>query len=363
MLDEMQSARRAKALLATLRQTPMLRGGRAIRGKRQLKDAMSGAFEAEGVLMRLAQRIAFQLVLKFDVAELGEADIWQAVSRLLQEEIERLKTGVGLVDRQIIVALPKLSPDQIEGFVEELRASDPRIARTVFNAALDAAEPLGAGRRYLAAYRGVAEQLKTIAPGVARTLANATFMARVPRSKAIDHLRWFADLVMKFQDNVDFVRTLARAACRAPNPLKAAERLMAEHDAIVAEFVSTDVEPHIARTLAAIASIGADPKPTAYKLLQNFRDVVDLVKRTHPLVARTIALSACRAADPLGTAQSYTHNYDTIVRLISRTDPQRAHAVALQTFRTNHPVRWAKRYLATLQTQSRQMRDTAADRT
>ena len=55
------------------------------------------------------------------------------------------------------------------------------IARTILNVALDAAEPLSAGRRYLVEYRRVAEQLHASDPGVARTLANATFMARLPR--------------------------------------------------------------------------------------------------------------------------------------------------------------------------------------
>lgn len=92
----------------------------------------------------------------------------------------RLTANVGLVDRQIIVALPKLSAAHIEGLLAELTAENPTIARTVLNVTLDAAVPRAAARRYMAEYCRVAEQLEAIDPGVARTLANATSMARVP---------------------------------------------------------------------------------------------------------------------------------------------------------------------------------------
>ena len=49
----------------------------------------------------------------------------------------------------MVVALPKLSAKQIEDFFAELKASDASIARTILNAALDAADPLTTGRRYL----------------------------------------------------------------------------------------------------------------------------------------------------------------------------------------------------------------------
>lgn len=271
------------------------------------------------------------------------------VGKLLRQETEQLKTRLGLVDRQIIVALPKLSADQIEAFLEELQDADPKIARTILNVSLDAAEPLRAGRRYLAEFHRVADQLKTIDPGIARTLANATFMARVPRKKAMDHFKHFADLVVRFQDDVGFARTVARAAFRAPNPIKAARRFVADYDAVVAELASNGVESQVARSVAGIASLGAAPIPTAHKLLQNFEDVVRLVQKTHPWVARSIALSACRATDPLSTARSYMKNYDTIVRLVSRLDPDRARDVACQSFRTDKPLPWAKRYLAELQ--------------
>ena len=64
------------------------------------------------------------------------------------------------MERQIIVALPKLSADEIERLLHELQAADPQIARAILNAALDAADPVSAARRYLAEYHRVAEQLK-----------------------------------------------------------------------------------------------------------------------------------------------------------------------------------------------------------
>jgi hypothetical protein len=316
--------------------------------KRQLQEQMASAIEKQGVPARLARRITFQLVLKLDVEELQDQAVWRAIGHLLHREIQRLRTDVGLVDRQIIVVLPKLSADQVEDFLEELRAADSRIARTILNAALDAAEPLSAGRRYLAEYHKVADQLGTIDSGIARTLANATFVARVPQRKARDHFKQFAELTNKFQDNVCFARTVAREAFRAPDPVKAAQRFIADYDAIVAELTSSGMEAAIARTIAAIASTGSDPMPTAYRLQQHFEDVLRLVKKTHPWVARSIALSACRATNPLSAARSYMNNYDTIVRLVSLTDSSRARKVASQAFRSDNPLRWAKRYLAEL---------------
>ena len=345
----MESTRNAKALLDAMRRTPTRRGSRMSERRLELRDEIASKIEAEGVLTRLAKRTAFQLVLKFDENELGDRTTWRAVGQELQRETAYLKTNVGLVDRQIIVALPKLSADRINEFLEELKASDPTIARTVLNVALDAADPLSAGRRYLAEYRRVIEQMKTIDPQVARTLANATFMARVPHKKAMNHVKRFAELARKFRDDVGFARTVARMACRAPDPLKAAKSFIANHDAVVAELTSHAIEPDIARTLAGVASLSADPIPTAHKLLKNFEDVLNLVKPTHPSVARSIALSACRAADPLTAARSYMKNHDIILRMVSRTDPQRARKVATQAFRSDNPLRWAKRYLSELE--------------
>ena len=139
------------------------------------------------------------------------------------------------------------------------------------------------------------------------------------------------------------------AACRAPDAVKAAESFIAEYDAVVTELTSTSVESSIARSLAAIASLSAEPLPTARELLQKFETVLALAKETHPQVARSIALSACRATEPLRAARLYMNNYDTILLVIGETDPRRAPAVASQAFLSDNPLRWAKRYLAELQ--------------
>jgi hypothetical protein len=87
--------RRAKALLETLRQTPMRRG--AISKRRlHLKEDISSVIEAQGIHPALAQRIAFQLIFKFDDGELGDRAVWSATGRLLHQEATRLKAHIGL---------------------------------------------------------------------------------------------------------------------------------------------------------------------------------------------------------------------------------------------------------------------------
>jgi hypothetical protein len=273
----------------------------------------------------------------------------RGIGQVLRGEIAALQNRLGLVERQVVVALPKLSAKQIEDFFAELKASDASIARTILNAALDAADPLTTGRRYLVEFHAVVKQLQRLDPGIARTFANATFMAHAPRDKAMAHFERFAQLMMRFRRDVSFVRTVARASFRAPDPIKAAESFIADYDAVVAQLTSEGVEPSVARSMAGIASVGAEPIATARRLVENFETVLSLVKKTHPGVARSIALSACRASDPLGSARVYMKNYDRIVRAVSRTDARRAQRVAAQAFRTNDPMRWAKRYLAELQ--------------
>jgi hypothetical protein len=324
-------------------------GSRFTERKRMLREAIAWAIQQEGVPQRLAARIAFQLLVKFNPKDLGGVSTWRAIGQVLGNEIARLQNRLRLVERQLVVALPKLSAKQIEDLYAELRAKDPSIARTILNSALDAADPVTTGRRYLAEFHAVVKQLQRLDPGMARTFANATFMAHAPREKAMAHFERFADLMMRFRNDVTFVRTVARAAFRAPDPIKAAEGFIADYDAIVTQLTSQGAEPTVARSLAGIASVGAEPLATARKLLENFDAVLSLAKKTHPGVARSIALSACRASAPLDTARLYMKNYDRIVKAVSRTDARRAHKVAAQAFRTNDPMRWAKRYLAELQ--------------
>jgi hypothetical protein len=333
-------------LLENLRRSPMTRGSKLTEPRRILREAIASAIQQEGVPERLAARISRQLAVKFEPRDLGSVSTWRCIGQLLREEIERLQTGLRLVERQLVVALPKLSATQIEEFFGDLKAKDPSIARTILNAALDAADPLTAGRRYVAEFHAVVKQFQHLDPQIARTFANATFMAHAPRAKAMTHFERFARLMMRFRDDVSFVRTVARAAFRAPDPATAAEAFIADYDAIVAELTSEGIEPSIARSLAGIASVSAEPTVTARRLVENFEAVLRLVKRSHSAVARSIALSACRATDPLAAARLYMKNYDRIAKAVSRTDPRRAHKVAAQAFRTNNPMRWAKRYLA-----------------
>ena len=355
---DVDSARRAKALLDELRRTRMLRGGRISEHKQTLRSRISGAIARRAVLPRLAERVAFQLVLKVDTGGLGDRAVWLAIGDRLQKEIESLKSNLALVDRQIVVALPKLSADQVAALHDELQAADPAVARTILNVALDAAEPIPAARRYLAAFHRIVDDLGPIDPGIARTVANATFMAHAPSRKAMDHLKQFATLARKFEDDVEFVRTVAKMAFRASDPIEAARGFIADYERVVAELTATGAEPAIARSIASIASTGADPMSAARTLLRHFEDVVAFAKRTHPCVARSIALSACRATDALTTARLYMKNYDAIVRFVCRTDPEIAHAVAAQAFRSDQPLRWAKRYLEQLKEERRLRRST-----
>ena len=346
----MASSATAKALtlLENLRRTPMI-PGRVCEGMRPVQSNIARTLTECGVPDRLAARISMQLALKFTAFDLGDESTWRAMAGLLRRECETLRAEVGLVDRQIVEALPKLSADQVVTFLNELRASDPPVARTVLNAALDAAEPFVAGRRYLAEFHRVVREVESVEPRIARTLANATFMARTPRVKAMEHLKKFAGLMKRFCADVDFVRTVARASFRARDPIAAAERFIKDYESVVAALTSDGVESNVARSLAGIAGASAEPLAAALKLRRNFEAVLQLVQQTHPWVARSIALSACRASDPLRVGRSYMRNYDTIVRVISKTDARRAHHVASQAFRSDAPLRWARRYLAQLQ--------------
>jgi hypothetical protein len=91
-----------------------------------------------------------QLVLKIDMSALGGRETWRALGSLLVREIVALRSGVRLVDRQIIVALPKLAPDDILAMLDSLTRREPCVARTILNAALDASVPREAAERYLA---------------------------------------------------------------------------------------------------------------------------------------------------------------------------------------------------------------------
>jgi hypothetical protein len=318
--------------------------GRLGEPKRLLRDRIASAMADRGVPVRLADRIAFQLVLKCDVAHLGSLTTWQGMGDLVHAEVEHLR-DLGLVDRQIIVALPKLAATQVHALLETLRDQDATIARTILNVALDAAEPAGAAQRYVREFHRVVGQLKMLDPSIARTIANATFMARMPTRTATAQYKRFAKLFSTFHDDVAFARTVARTACRSTDPVGVAEKVIAAYHATRRALAAEGAAPEIARSLAGIACVAAAPMPTAAKLLENFGSLLVLVKQTHPSIARSIALAACRTTDPEATARQYLMNYEKVLRLVRRTDPALAHVVALQTCRSNDPMGWAKRFL------------------
>jgi hypothetical protein len=204
----------AQALLDSMRRTPMRRGALSEQAW-QIRADIARAMVAEGVPTPLARRVAFQLASKCRPRDLDDAEVWRAVGQLLQREIVCLKNRAGMGDRRIAAALPKLSANQIVEFLDELTDADRRIARTILHAAVNAADPLAAGRRYLAEYRLVARQLQAIDPAMARTIAAATFAAGAPLSKAMEHLERFSSLITKYHETPELARMIARACYRA----------------------------------------------------------------------------------------------------------------------------------------------------
>ena len=243
--------------------------------------------------------------MKCDIEDLAESSTWSDIGDLLRKDADRLRRDLRLVERQIVVALPKLSATEIEALLRELHTADPTIARTVLNAALDAAAPVSAARRYLEQFHDVRDHLRSLDPEIARTFANATFMARSPRLTAMEHFIRFRQVMKKLQGDVPFARTVAKAACRAVDPAAAVERFIANYNHIVDDLVAAGVGPRLARSLASIASVGAEPFATARTLLERFERALTHVRTTHPVVARRIALSACRSVDPLAAADRY----------------------------------------------------------
>jgi hypothetical protein len=148
----------------------------------------------QGISPTLAERIARQAAIKLDESELTAHAVWIAVGELLRKDFDQLRTHLGLADRQIVGVLPKLSARQVESFFKELVTKDRKIARTILDAAFDAADPISTGRRFLDEYHHIAEQLDAIDPRMARTLANATFTVRAPHNKAVELLKHFSDL-------------------------------------------------------------------------------------------------------------------------------------------------------------------------
>jgi hypothetical protein len=209
----MDAQARAAHLLSRIRDTPMRRGALP-KAAQRMRAEISRALADNGVPEPLARRIAFQLVLKIDLAKLRDAAAWSAMARVLCDEVETLTYGLGLARRQIVAVLPKLSPAQLEEFFDELMRADRRIARTVLDAAVYSADPISTGRRYLVEYRLVVKKLQAVEPTLARTLANATFKAGMPFDKALEHVERFLMLIASQKDHPDIADLLARAGLR-----------------------------------------------------------------------------------------------------------------------------------------------------
>jgi plasmid stabilization system protein ParE len=335
---------RAQTLLGNLRRTPMLRGGRLSERRRLLKAHIESAIVDRGVPDRLAARIAFQLVLKCSPSQLGDVRVWSALGSLVREEVERLQQGLRLTDRLIRVGVPKLSADDMECLFNEMQNVDAKYGRTLAEAALDGADPHEMGRRYARAFTESVSRLAAKNPRIARTLAGAAFRSRRPLAHALAYLSRFDAIVHEFQGDVAFARTVAKTAFLAPDPVQAARQFVHDYHTVVRNLTTQGLEPTIARTLAGIASLGAEPLTAACALVEKFRHIEDVVKRSHPHVARSIALAACRATDPIDTARVYVANYERIVNIIGNIDPQRARRVANQAFRSDNPIAWARRF-------------------
>ncbi len=227
-----------------------MRRGALTRTQLKRRSDVAAALEAQALPPAVARRMAFQFVTKFTADELGDHAVWRAAGQLLRQEMARLRHHLGLAERQIVCVLPKLSARQVEELLDELRAADRRIARTIFDAAIEAAHPVATARRYLGEYRAVTDELQRIDPTVARTLANACFTATAPRRKALEHFKRFAALLKRFDHDTGFARKLAKAAFRAPDPIKAAEHMIRSYSSAVAQLTDSGIDPQLARTLA-----------------------------------------------------------------------------------------------------------------
>jgi hypothetical protein len=211
---------RARWLLEQMRETPMRRGALP-RSACQLRRDLCHAIARQGVPLDLAERIAFQFALKFHRRDLFDEAEWRAIGKVLRREIDYLQKQVGMSDQRIVAALPKLSAARIGEFLDELNQTDPGIARTILHAAVNTAEPIVTGRRYLADYRLVARRLAGLDPTMARTVAAASFSASMPLTKAMEHLERFSALMQKYKDRPLLARRLARAGFRARSGMEA----------------------------------------------------------------------------------------------------------------------------------------------
>lgn len=344
----MDHALHARNLLEFVREEPMRRP-KPVEAMEPIRDRIERTLWNHGVLPRLARPVANQLVNKIDIRSLGSETTWKAIGRQLLLETEQLRARLRFVDRQIAVVLPKMSPPSVEQLHAWLAEQEPSIARTILNAAISASVPRAMAERYLEQYRTVVASLSHRDAAVARTLANATFMAADPVEKARAFLTRFDELEKAYKGSDMPARTLAREACRASQPNAAGRKFASDRRAILRRLAESGAEVSVARTIANMACVSADPTTRAFELLRNFDAVHETMQRMHPLACRSIALSACRSPDPHAAALRYMENYDRIVEEIGRVAPHRAHHVAAQAFRSDRPLEWAWRRLSQLE--------------
>src|SRR5438876_746113 len=107
--SRLNAAGKAAWLLETIRRTPMVTGSRFDATRAHLYGVIARDIEQQGVWPRLARRLARQLLCKCNTAALEGPTVWRAIGRIVRDEIAYLQERVGLVDRQVVVALPKMS--------------------------------------------------------------------------------------------------------------------------------------------------------------------------------------------------------------------------------------------------------------
>ena len=122
-----------------------------------------------------------------------------------------------------------------------------------------------------------------------------------------------------------------------------ARQFVRDYQAVVRQLTTQGLEPTIARTLAGIASLGAEPLKMACTLVEKFRQVEEMVKRSHPQVGRSRGVGRMSRHGPDRHYATCIANCDRIVTVIGRIDPHRARRVANQAFRSDEPIKWAKR--------------------
>ena len=338
----------AATWLENLRRTPMQRHRTLDEPRRLLRGRIATVLEGQGVLPRLATRIALQLILKFDRGAFGDERVWRAIGHLLEQETTQLRQRLRLSDRLITIGLPKLSASDVERLFDELRAIDVNYGRTLAEAALAGADPRTMGQRYGRAFKTSVDALARFDPGMARTLAAAAFMCRHPLSDALAYLKGFQAIVREFQGDCAFARSVARFAFASADPIQVARQLIQDYQRVVQDLVAKAIEPASARTIANIAIHGPDPITSAYELIETLWRVEEVVARTHPVIARSVALTSLRARDPMAAANAFVANYDRVVELMGPVDPRRARKVAHQACQSRDPVAWTERFLARL---------------